>query len=156
MRQYLTYTPIKWGFKFRYRFASKTGYLYQFDLYLGMKESRKKNLGAIDVLALPEFLEYTHCTIFFDNLLNSPSLIIKHFNKDLYEIGTVRMERKEMPKMNPDKQIKRGDHEYKFIDKVACWKCFDRQSVPILFSNISGIQSTLTLQQRMKSSATEI
>ena len=59
MRQYLKNKPINWGFKFWYHCASKTGYLYQFDLYLGKKESRGENLGPSVVLALTECLKDT-------------------------------------------------------------------------------------------------
>ena len=145
MRQYLKNKPIKWGFKFWYRCASKTGYLYQFDLYLGKKESREENLGRSVVLALTECLKNTYGTIFFDNFFNSPSLIIKLFEKGLYGIGTTRVNRKGIPKMKPDKEMKRGDHEYQFTDKVACCKWFDRRSVTMLFSNIPGMQSTSTV-----------
>ena len=40
--------------------ASKTGYLYQIDLYLVNKESREENLGSSFVLALTEYLEDTY------------------------------------------------------------------------------------------------
>ena len=84
------------------------------------------------------------------------SIPFKLFDKGLYGIGTARMDRKGMPKMKPDKQMKKGDHECQFTDKVTCCKWFDRRSVTMLFSNISGIQSTLTVQQRMKKSTTKI
>ena len=44
MKQYVKNKPIKWGFKFWYRCANETGYLSQFNLYLGKKESVKENL----------------------------------------------------------------------------------------------------------------
>ena len=67
-----------------------------------------------------------------------PSLILKLFDKGLYGIGTARMERKGMPKMEPDKQMNRGDHEYQFTENVGCCKWFDRRSVTMLASKISG------------------
>ena len=120
------------------------------------RDVREENLGPSAALALTKSLEGTYCTIFFDNFFNSPSLIIKLFDKGLYGIGTARMDRKGMPKMKPDKQMKKGDHECQFTDKVTCCKWFDRRSVTMLFSNISGIQSTSTVQQRMKQSTTKI
>ena len=114
MRQYVKDKPIKWGFKFWCRCASKTEYLYQFDLYLGKKEIREENLEPSVFLALKECHEDTYCTIFF----KSPSLIIKLSDKGLCGIGTAKMNRKGMPKMKPDKQMNRGDHEYQFTDKV--------------------------------------
>ena len=37
MKEYMKNKSIKWRFKFCYCCASKTGYLYQFDLYVGKK-----------------------------------------------------------------------------------------------------------------------
>ena len=45
MKQYVKNKPIKWGFKFWFLCANKTGYLYQLDLYLGKKEKTEENLG---------------------------------------------------------------------------------------------------------------
>ena len=67
------------------------------------------------------------------------------------------MDRKRTPKIKSTKQIKRGDHNYQFTDKVACCKWFDLRSVKKLFSYISGMQSTSNVQRRMKEgSATKI
>ena len=41
MRQYIKNNPIKWGFKFWFRCSSKSGYLYQFDMYLGKKSKTR-------------------------------------------------------------------------------------------------------------------
>ena len=45
MKQYFKNKPVKWGFKFCFRCASKTGYLYQIVFHLGKNEKKqKKNL----------------------------------------------------------------------------------------------------------------
>ena len=93
---------------------------------------------------------------FFNSFFNSPSLIIKHFDKGLYGIGTAGMDRKRTPKIKSARQIKRGDHNYQFTDKDACCKWFDLRSVKKLFSYISGMQSTSNVRRRMKGSATKI
>ena len=98
----------------------------------------------------------TRTVPFFYSFFNSPSLIIKHFDKCLYRIGTAGLDRKRTPKIKSTKQIKRGDHNYQFTDKVACCKWFDLRSVKKLFSYISGMQSTSNVQRRMKGSATKI
>ena len=41
MRQYMKNKPIKWGFKFWFRCGAKSGYLYEFDMYLGKKEKNR-------------------------------------------------------------------------------------------------------------------
>ena len=156
MRPYVKNKPIKLQFKCWYHCPSKTGYLYQFHKYLDKKKRREENLGSSVTLPLTECLEHTYCTIFYENFFNSPSLIIKLFDKGLYRIGTARMDRKGMSKMKPDKQMNSGDHEYQFAGEVAYYKWFDQQPVIMLFSNISGMQSTSIDQRRKKGSATKV
>ena len=59
MKQYIKSKPIKWGFKFWFRCSSKSGYLYQMDIYLGRKQTSEFNLGLGEdvVLQLTEDLE---------------------------------------------------------------------------------------------------
>ena len=81
MKQYLQLKPIKWGFKSWYRCASKTGYLYEFDLYLGKKKDGDQyTLGESVILQLSEMLKNTFCTVFFYNFFNSPILVEKLFD----------------------------------------------------------------------------
>ena len=147
--------PIKWGFKFWFRCASKTGYLYQLDLYLGKKEKTEENLGPSVVLKMTECLENSYCTVFFDNFFNSPSLITKLYDRGLYGVGTARKDRVGMPEMTADRKMRRSDHDYMYSDKVACCKWFDRRSVLMLFSNIEGMLTTSTVLRRQKGSASK-
>ena len=59
MKQYIKSKPIKWGFKFWFRCSSKSGYLYQMDIYLGRKQTPEFNLGLGEevVLQLTKDLE---------------------------------------------------------------------------------------------------
>ena len=45
MKQYIKSNPIKWGFKFWFCCSSKSGYLYQMDIYLGRKQKLEFSLG---------------------------------------------------------------------------------------------------------------
>jgi len=47
MHQYMKNKPIKWGFKFWFRFDLKSGYLYEFDMHLGKKD--KTEFGLVRV-----------------------------------------------------------------------------------------------------------
>ena len=116
MKQYIKSKPIKWGFKFWFRCSSKSGYLYQMDIYLGRKQTPEFNLGLGEevVLQLTKDLERSFCTVYFDNFFNSPKLIEKLFQKVIYGIGTVQVNRKEMVKMIDYKQMKRGDCKFPF------------------------------------------
>ena len=52
--------------------------------------------------------------------------------------------------------MKTVDHKDQCTDKVAYCDWFDRRSVTMLFSNLSGMQSTSTVQTQMKGSATKV
>ena len=126
MQQYVKNKPIKWGFKFWFHCASKTGYFYQLDLYLGKKEKAEENLGPSVVLKMTGCFENSYCTVFFDNFFNSPFTDHKTL---LYGVGTARKDRVEMPEMTADRKMRRRDHNYMSSDKVGCCKWFDRRSV---------------------------
>ena len=85
MRQYLKVKPIKWGFKWWFRYESSNGYLYEFDLYLGKKQNVEVNLGEDMVMRLSEKLKGTFCTLFFDNFFNRPLLINKLFEENIMQ-----------------------------------------------------------------------
>ena len=53
MKQYIKCKPIKWDFKFWFMYSSKTGYLYQMDIYLGKKQNTEFNFGEEVVCSLP-------------------------------------------------------------------------------------------------------
>ena len=84
--------------------ASSTGH---FDLYLGRKKDVEVNLGENVVMRLSEKLRGNYCTLFFDNLLNSGSLIDKLFEDGISAIGTLRSNWKQMPKLKEDNNISR-------------------------------------------------
>ena len=65
MRQYLKMKPIKWVFKWWFRCVSSNSYLYEFDLYLGKKQTVQVNLGEGVMMQLSEKLKGTFCTLFF-------------------------------------------------------------------------------------------
>ena len=121
MKQYIKSKPIKCGFKFWFRCSSKSGYLYQMDIYLGRKQTPEFNLGLGEEVALQltKDLEPSFCTVYFSKFFNSPKLIEKLFQRNICRIGT-----KQMPKMIDDKQMKRGDCELLFSENtMACkWK----------------------------------
>ena len=86
------------------------------DIYLGRKQTPEFNLGLGEEVAheLTKDLERLFCTVNFDNFFDSPQLIEKLSQKDIYSIGTVWANGKQMPKMIDDKQMKREDCEFLF------------------------------------------
>ena len=64
-------------------------------------------------LQMTEKLKHTYCTVYFDDFFNSPKLINKLLKNDIYAVGTVKSNKKQMPKMKIDKEMKRGDVDFK-------------------------------------------
>ena len=83
----------KWGFKSWFGCASSNGYLFEFDLYLVKKQNVKVNLDESVVMQLSENSQTHFPLFFFDNFFNSPLLINKLFEENIYAIGTVRSNR---------------------------------------------------------------
>ena len=79
MKQYIKSKPIKWGFKFWVHCSSKSGYLYQGDIYLGRTQTPEFNLGLGEEVGfqLMKDSERSFCTVYFGNFFNSPKLIEK-------------------------------------------------------------------------------
>ena len=84
MKPYIKSKPVKWGFQFWFRCDSKTGYLYELDMYLGRKESIEYNLGESVLFNLATSLNDSYCTLFFDNFFSSPNLIQTLFEKKTF------------------------------------------------------------------------
>ena len=140
-----------------FRCSSKSGYLHQMDIYLGRKQTPEFNLGPGEevVLQLTKDLEQSFCTVYFDNFFNSPKLIEKLFQKNIYGIRTVRANRKQMPKMIDDKQMKRGDCEFLFSGNTMACKWMDNWSVLLLSSALERMNDILSVQRREKGSMTK-
>ena len=157
MKQYIKSKLTKWSFKFWFRCLRKSGDLYQIDIYLGRIQTPEFNLGLGEeaFLQLTKDLERSFCTVYFDNFFNSPKLIEKLFQKSIYGIGAILANRKQMPKMIDDKQMKRGDCEFLFSGNTMACKWMDNQSVLLLSSILEGMNGILSVQRTEKGSKTK-
>lgn len=150
MRQYVKSKPIKWGFKFWCRCDAKSGYLFEADIYTGKKQYPELGLGETVVLQLTKSLENLGIEIFIDNFFNSPLLQYALKTKGINCCGTVRPNRKHMPKnMKDEKMMKRGDSDRMYADGVSCVKWKDNKSV-MLLSNYLSPMATSEVSRRQK------
>ena len=78
---------------------SSKDYLYEFDIYTGVKETTGHGLGEFSVLQQTEKLNRSFCCIFFYIFFTWPSLLRKMTDHSLYGIGVVRQNRKLLPKI---------------------------------------------------------
>ena len=143
------------GFKFWYCCGSKTKYLYELDMYLRRKESTEYNLGESVVLNLATSLNVSYCTLLFDNIFFSPSLIQTLFEKNIYVIETVRANRKNISTFSPDKNLKIGDCEFKTCKNVIFIKWMNNQAVTLIGSNVSNLNQMSSVLRRQKGASSK-
>ena len=152
--QYVKGKPIKWGYKMWCRCDSKTGYLFQFDLYLGKKTNEvEKGLGEGVVLHLTQELENLFCQVYIDNFFKSPALQVELLSKNTYSVGTYRPNRKHLPKdkLPDDAKMKKGDVIAFEANGVNFVKWMDNKAVYML-SNCLSAYPLQTIKRRKKGS----
>ena len=99
LKQYLPAKPVKRGIKVWCRSDSHNGYMCEFQIYTGRKESgeREINLGGRVVLDLTKTLEGHYYHIYFDNFFTSAMLLSSLLSRGLYACGTARQDYKGFP-----------------------------------------------------------
>ena len=65
-------------------------------------------MGEEVVLELTQALAGSFAEVYFDNFFNSPKLIDELFKRGTYSTGTVRSNRKNMPRLPEDNKMERG------------------------------------------------
>ena len=104
------------------------------------------NLGSSVVLGLCQVLKDTYRHMFFDNFFNSPTLIKKLHDNELYGLGTSHSDRINMLLIKKSKEMKRGDYKCKFYNHIACIKWYDK-SMMLLGSHLEELTSISTVQR---------
>lgn len=129
LKQYNPMKPIKRGYKL-WCLADQNAYVATFDVYQGKNEELKQEfkefgLGERVVLSLtkPEWNKWK--IIYADNYFISISLLETLYLKKTLACGTIRSKRLGLPPMRDDKDMKRGDHDFRVSNtgiRVFKWK----------------------------------
>lgn len=79
MKQYVKNKPIRWGFKLWVRACSRTGFVYEIDLYTGKKDANNPDVGLGDAVVLQwtEKIAESGVVVAFDNLFTSTNVMEK-------------------------------------------------------------------------------
>ena len=94
------------------------------------------------VLQLTRKIKERNIRLFTDNFYTSPSLFMTLKNDGIYACGTVRANRKGMPRdFKSDKEMKRGDADFRHTHGLYAVKWKDNRSVHVL-STIDGTEMT--------------
>jgi Transposase IS4 len=121
-------------------------------VYTGRKEADASHgLGKSVVISLTRSLENLGCEVFIDNFFNSPLLQVEMLEKKVYLCGTVRADRKHMPRnLSPDVDMERGDIDVSSANGISCIKWMDNRSVLLLtnFLPSTSVDSTVVYRKQ--------
>ena len=155
LRQYVKGKPVQWGFKMWCRCDSKSGLLFDFDLYTGKKHNHTEHgLGEGVVLHLTEKIKGSDSQVYIDNFFNSPNLQQMLLKRKVYSAGTVRVNRKNMPKegVPVDKEMERGDVACFRSGEINFVKWKDNKGV-LMLSNFLSSQPFHEVKRKKKGSS---
>lgn len=111
-KQYMPDKPEKWGIKL-WKLCDSSGFMYKCDVYTGASEDTEMDESTVEsvVRSLTEDIsdQYPY-HLFADNFYSSIPLALKLLDKKIYFTGTIRENRKYIPKVLKDFQLdNKGD-----------------------------------------------
>lgn len=126
-------------------------------MYTGKRSTGVEyGLGESVVLQLTQKLKGLGCEIYIDSFFNSPLLQYKLISQNTKSCGTVRTNRKNLPKTAPvDKKMKRGDIYSTSFQGISYVKWMDNRAVHLLTNFLSPIETT-QVKRRQVGSAEKI
>lgn len=147
IKQYNPMKPIKRGYKL-WCLADNDGYVFKFDIYTGKAGNYDTNLrkefglGGEVVLKLTDHLKSKNHKVFFDNYFTSFPLLETLQGLQIQACGTIRSTRRDFPTLASDKELKRGQFDYRSTPSgLTVYKWKDNKAVHMA-SNYHGITTT--------------
>lgn len=133
LKQYMPKKPVKRGYKV-WMLCASNGYNLKFDIYTGKSEGGvQRELGAQVVKKLCQDLRGKQHRLFFDNYFTSYNLLRDLLHDGIYACGTVNSNRKNLPSLQADKSMERGDTDWSVSDdSLCCLKWKDKRIVYLL------------------------
>ncbi|KAJ8389957.1 hypothetical protein AAFF_G00112420 [Aldrovandia affinis] len=117
-RQYLPLKPTKWGVKVWVMAESSTGYITNFQVYTGREGMGEKGLAHHVIMDLATPYYGSHLSIFMDNFYSGVELFEEMKGHGLDACGTVRANRKGLPKDKMlTKQAALDKHKFRVAQK---------------------------------------
>ncbi|CAG5053316.1 unnamed protein product [Parnassius apollo] len=101
LKQYMSFKPIKRGYKVWVRADSKTGYVYEFSIYTGKREDQAPEVGlgvkVVKTLTQKLIDQGFRGHVAFDNFFASYELLQYLFENGIYATATVNSGRSDLP-----------------------------------------------------------
>ena len=133
--------PVRHGIQVFVRSNSPTGYMQQFQIYVGSKMTKTSSNGLyFDVVnSLTKPLHGTHVRVYFDNAYTSIP-ILHHLQKHkILACGAIRALRKYLPlKIKKPEKMIRGQHKtFQDVDNVFMTTTVWQDTKPAHFASVS-------------------
>ncbi|CAK9820042.1 PiggyBac transposable element-derived protein 4 [Anthophora quadrimaculata] len=150
--QFIASKRARFGIKFYKLCESTSGYCSRFKIYTGQDKIEGTDIPVSQsiVMELAEPILGEGYTLFLDNWYSSPELfkILNRNNTNV--IGTVRKNRKNMPKKLTSYKLKRGDVTTLSCKGILCLRWRDKKDVYIMSSKHSRAEMVTTGKIRRK------
>ena len=135
-RTYLPSKRAKYGMK-AYKLCEDSGYTYRFQLYTGQahaapSDSEEHSPLERLVLHLMGGLLNQGRVLYMDNYYNSPTLAKLLYQQQTHVVGTLRMNRKGVPKDLAKLKLKPGDIQFRTCDPITVLVWHDKRNVNVI------------------------
>ena len=141
-KQYLPAKPTKFGIKVWERAHPQTGYVHEFQVYVGKPDGQRgrvteEGLGSRVIKDLTRNIVNKNHHLYMDNFFSNPKLFEDLRQDGVFCCGTVRANRKGMPEplKKPSYLKNQGDMTIMQKDTLVCVAWKDKKIVHILFNN---------------------
>jgi hypothetical protein len=153
MKQYIKSKPTKWGYKVWCLVSCE--YLVAFNVYEGKRSSASISNPHSAVLTLTHNYQHRNHILYLDRGFTSPSLLDELLRRGIRCCGTVRKNRKDLPKDLISTASQLQDQEYTYRQRgelgAIVWK--DRRLVYLLTTHTSP-SNTSTVQRSSNEGST--
>ena len=130
MKQYMPMKPVKRGIKVWVRADAVTGYICDFEIYVGKASDNSQS--AAEVLQLTECLRGKNYHIYADNYFTTTRLLGTLRTHGLYGCGTTRSTRRGFPETLKSVSLERGEHAFCQRGDLVASVWMDKKSVTML------------------------
>ncbi len=159
--QYMPLKPAKRGIKVWMLCTSFLGYVYNFDVYCGKKDSIHRTshgLGHDVIMHLIEPLKRNYHELYFDRFFTSVAFLKNLLKKNQYGCGTVNIKRRHLPsEIKLTKLIDQGSSvvfQSKEINNLLCTVWRDKKQIAMLSTNAD--HNICTVKRRNGAKVNEI
>ncbi|XP_046994019.1 piggyBac transposable element-derived protein 4-like [Schistocerca americana] len=144
-RVYIKNKPEKYGTKLSSVCDSNIGYVLNMEIYTG-KGDAFTIIPLFERLLSP-YLSKGH-TVYMDRFYTSPKVIDFLWSKDTLGVGTVMLNRKEMPKSLKKVVLKKGEMTFRHRPHMMACKWKDTWDVAVLSSKHGATRSDVTVRAK--------